>query len=425
MPWPALLRASLLASLLTPLLTFTAAPAFGQAGKCGVERNPGTGTLDEVTWKQLNAIFEDVGEERYDEAYTDLQKLIGRAGRDKYLQAILNQALAQVEWARGNFDPALRYFETAVELDTLPDQTHFALMYQIAQLYFMKDRFDEALARLDLWFCTVPPEKVTSAAYVLKASIFAQKGDFPQALEAIDAAIAMDPEPKESWYQVKLGAHYELEQYPQAAATLEILIARWPDKKLYWTQLSQIYYKLKQEDRALAVTALAHRKNLLDKQTDLTYLSSLYSNADVPYKAAEVMEQGIRDGIVQPTQSHWTITADAWYAAEELERALAAYEEAGKAADDGEIDLRRGFILVDLERWPAALDALNQALEKGGLDERRTGEAYLLRGMAHFNLDNLDSASADWGRAGRFERTRDAALQWMNHLREERRRRAS
>lgn len=418
MPWPALL-------LVTSLLTWLAAPAFGQAGKCGVERDPGTGTLDELTWKQLNAIFEDVGEERYDEAYANLQKLIGRAGRDKYLQAILNQALAQVEWARGNFDPALGYFETAVELDTLPDQTHFALMYQIAQLYFMKDRFDEALARLDLWFCTVPPEKVTSAAYVLKASIFAQKGDFPQALEAIDAAIAMDPDPKESWYQVKLGAHYELEQYPQAAATLEILIARWPNKKLYWTQLSQIYYKLKQEDRALAVTALAHRKNLLDKQTDLTYLSSLYSNAEVPYKAAEVMEQGIRDGIVQPTQSHWTITADAWYAAEELERALAAYEEAGKAAGDGEIDLRRGYILVDLERWPAALEALNLALEKGGLDDRKTGEAYLLRGMTHFNLDNLDGASADWGRAGRFERTREAALQWMNHLQEERRRRAS
>lgn len=421
MPLPALL----LTALLTTLLTLGAPPAFGQAGKCGVERDPGTGTLDELTWKQLNAIFEDVGEERYDEAYADLQKLMARAGRDKYLQAILNQALAQVEWARGNYDPALRYFETAVELDTLPDQTHFALMYQIAQLYFMKDRFDEALERLDLWFCTVPPEKVTSAAYVLKASIFAQKGDFPQTLVAIDAAIAMDPDPKESWYQVKLGAHYELEQYPQAAATLEILIARWPDKKLYWTQLSQIYYKLKQDDRALAIMALAHRRNLLDKQSDLTYLSSLYSNAEVPYKAAEVMEQGIRDGIVQPTQAHWTIAADAWYAAEELERALAAYEEAGKAAGDGEIDLRRGFILVDLERWPAALEALNQALEKGGLDERRTGEAYLLRGMAHFNLDNLDSASADWGRAGRFERTRDAALQWMNHLQEERRRRAS
>jgi tetratricopeptide (TPR) repeat protein len=412
--------------LLATLAALTVAgPASAQGRACGVERNPGTGTLDELTWKQLNAIYEDVGEERYDQAYVDLQKLLGRAGRDTYLQAVLNQALAQVEWARGNYDPALRYFETAVELNTLPDEAHFALMYQIAQLYFMKDRYDDALANLDLWFCTVPPEKITSAAYVLKASIFAQKGDFPGTLEAIDAAIAMDPDPKESWYQVKLAAHYELEQYPQAADTLEILISRWPDTKLYWTQLSQIYYKLKQDDRALAVMALAYRKDLLDKQSDITYLSSLYSNSEVPYKAAEVLEKGIRDGVVQPSKSHWTIVADTWYAAEELERSLAAYEEAGKVASDGELDLRRGYILVDLERWPAALEALDLALEKGGLDDRRTGEAYLLRGMTQFNLGNLDSASADWGRAGRFERSRDAARQWMNHLEEERRRRPS
>jgi tetratricopeptide (TPR) repeat protein len=412
--------------LFTLLLAAAACgPAQAQSRNCGVEREPGTGTLDELTWKQLNAIFEDVGEERYDEAYADLQKLMGRAGRDQYLQAILNQALAQVEWARGNYDAALRYFETAVKLDKLPNETHFALMYQIAQLYFMQDRFDEALDRLDLWFCTVPPEKVTSAAYVLKASIYAQQDDFPNVLAAIDQAIAMDDDPKEAWYQVKLAAHSELEQYPQAAETLEILISRWPDKKLYWTQLSQIYYKLKQDERALAVLALAYRKNLLDKQGDITYLSSLYSNADVPYNAAQVMEKGIRDGVVQATRTHWTLTADAWYAAEELERALAAYEEAGKAADNGEIDLRRGFILVDLERWPAALEALNLALQKGGLDDNRTGEAYLLRGMAQFNLGNLDSASADWGRAGRYERSRDAARQWMNHLQEERQRRAS
>jgi tetratricopeptide (TPR) repeat protein len=412
--------------LFTLLLAAAACgPAQAQSRNCGVEREPGTGTLDELTWKQLNAIFEDVGEERYDEAYADLQKLMGRAGRDQYLQAILNQALAQVEWARGNYDAALRYFETAVKLDKLPNETHFALMYQIAQLYFMQDRFDEALDRLDLWFCTVPPEKVTSAAYVLKASIYAQQDDFPNVLAAIDQAIAMDDDPKEAWYQVKLAAHSELEQYPQAAETLEILISRWPDKKLYWTQLSQIYYKLKQDERALAVLALAYRKNLLDKQGDITYLSSLYSNADVPYKAAQVMEKGIRDGVVQATRTHWTLTADAWYAAEELERALAAYEEAGKAADNGEIELRRGFILVDLERWPAALEALNLALQKGGLDDNRTGEAYLLRGMAQFNLGNLDSASADWGRAGRYERSRDAARQWMNHLQEERQRRAS
>lgn len=407
------------------LALLVAGPVLGQPNACDVDRDVGTGTLDELTWKQLNSVYEDVGEERYDEAYEDLRKMLGRVGRDRYLQAILNQALAQVEWSRGNYDPALKYFEAAVEIDALPDEAHYALMYQIAQLYFMKGRYHDALERLDLWFCTVPPEKITSAAYVLKASIHARQENYPALLDAIDAAIAMDVDPKEPWFQLKLAAHYELEQYPQAAQTLELLITKWPDKKVYWTQLAQIYYRLKQDERALAVLALAYRKGLLDKQSDITYLSSLYSNSDVHYKAAEVLEQGIRDGIVRPSKVHWTVVGDAWYAAEELEKALAAYEEAGRLADDGLTDLRRGYILIDLERWPAALEALNRALEKDGLDDRQSGEAYLLRGMSQFNLGDFDRASADWGRAGRYEKSREAARQWQNHLEEERRRRAS
>ena len=164
------------------------------------------------------------------------------------------------------------------------------------------------------------------------------------------------------------------------------MIERWPDKKSYWLQLSQIYYKLENEDRALAVLALAYRKGLLDKESDILYLSSLYSNTNVPYKAAEVLEKGIRDGLVKPTKSHWTMVAETWYNAEELEKSLAAFVEAGQVAPDGDIDLRRGFILV--------------------------------------NLDRFDAASTDWGRASRYETTRDAARQWMNHLREERLRRS-
>ena len=320
---------------------------------------------------------------------------------------------------------SLAYFEKAVELDTLPDQAHFTLMYQIAQLYFMQERYDEAMEKLDLWFCKSPPDSITSAAYILQASIYVQKADYAGVLKAVDSAISMDADPQESWYQLKLAAHYELEQYPQAAATLEVMISRWPEKKIYWTQLSQIYFRLKQDDRALAIQALAYRNGLLDKQADLLYLSSLYSHAEVPYKAAEVLELGIESGIVEPSKRHWTVVAESWYAADELEKSLQAYEQAGKAASDGSIDLRRGYILVDLERWPAALESLDRAMQKGGLDERKTAEAYLLRGMVRFNLGDFDNASSDWARASRYEKTREAARQWMNHLEEERRRRAS
>ncbi len=403
---------------------FSSLEVQAQAAQCGERREVGTKALDEFTYKDLNKVYELVGEEKYNEAYNNLRKMLDRAGRDEYLQAILYQALAQVEWSRNNYDPALEYFEKAVQLNTLPNQAHFALMYQIAQLYYMKERNDDALNRLDLWFCTAPKEKITSSAYVLQASIHINKKDYANALKSIETAISMEKEPKEQWYQLKLAAHYELEQFPQAAETLEMIISNWPDKKTYWVQLTQTYYKLKQDDKALSVLALAYRKKLLDTQSDIMFLSSLYSNSNVPYKAADVLQKGIQSGVVEATDRHWALVADTWYAAEEMEKALSAYEKAGTAAKTGEIDLRRGYILVDMERWEPAREALSSAITKGGLDERKTGEAYLLRGMAEFNLGNFDSASADWGRASRYEKARDAAKQWMNHLEEERRRRA-
>ena len=394
-----------------------------QASECGKERDVNTGALPEATWKRLNDIFEDVSEELYDVAYEKLIKMNKRA-RDDYAKAVLAQALAQVEWSRSNYDSALAYFEKAVELDVLPNLTHFSLMYQIAQLYYMKERYDESLDRLELWMCKVPRDKITAASYYLKAVIYTAKEDWQNVVPAIKMSIAMKEEPKESWYQLKLAAHFELEQFPDVAQTLETMIQFWPDKKNYWIQLSQIYYKLKMEDEALSVLALAYRRNMLETQTDIMYLSNLYSNALVPFKAAAVLQKGIEDGLVEPTKRHWTIIADAWYGAEEMEKALAGYEQAGKASDDGEIDLRRAYILVDMERWSEASVAVGAALEKGGFSEKKTGDAYVIQGMSEFNLGNYNKASTAWGRASKYPKARKSAQQWMNHMREERARRS-
>jgi len=392
---------------------------FAQASECGKERKEKTGVLDEPTYKKLNRIYEDVGNEEYDAAYEKLMVMTKRA-RGDYLKATLFQMIAQVEWARSNFDSALVNFEQAVELDALPGNIHFALMYQISQLYYMKDRYDDALDKLALWMCKVPPEKITSNAWVLKASIHAQKKDWKNVVPAIETAISMSDAPKESWYQLKLAAHFEMEQFPKAAETLEVMIQLWPDKKDYWVQLSQIYYKLKKDNEALSVIGLAYRRNMLDKQTDIMYLSNLYSDRDVPFKAAAVLQKGIEDGIVEANKSHWTMVADAWFAAEEQENALNGYAEAGKASTDGDIDLRRGYILVDMERWEPAVEALEAALEKGGINDRKTGEAYVLLGMSYFSIENYSKASTAWGRAGKYPKSKKPAQQWMNHMREER-----
>lgn len=396
----------------------------GKGSECGKQRGVSAKPLDEVTWAKMNDAYEDVGNELYDEAYRKLQIISNRA-HDDYLRTVVFQELAQVEWARSNYESALAYFEKAVDLDALPDPPHFSLMYQTAQLYNMKERYDEALDKLELWMCKVAPEKITADAWVLKASIYAQKEDWKNIITSIDTAISMSGDPKQGWYQLKLISHYELEQFPKVAQTLEVMIQKWPDKKDYWTQLSQIYFRLKRNDEALAVMALAYRRNMLDTQADIKYLSNLYSDRDVPFKAAKVLQKGIEDGIVEDTSKNWAVIADTWYAAAELEKALVAYENAGKASVDGEIDLRRAYILVDMERWEDAAKALELALSKGGVNDNKTGQAYVLQGMSEFNLGNYDKASTAWGRASKYPKAKKSAEQWMNHMREERARKSS
>lgn len=408
------------------LATMVALLAFGdaamaQTGACGEERKVSVGTIDEATWNKMNKAYEMVGEEQYDDAYASMTALRERVrDNDYYALAIIAQAIAQVEWARGNYDQALAEFELAVELNALPNNAHFPLMYQISQLYFMKERLDDSLEALELWFCKVEPEQIKSSAFVLKASIYAQKEDWPEVIKAIDTAIEMDEKPQESWFQLKLASHFELEQWPEARDTLEVMVTRWPNKKNYWVQLSNTHFKMEDDVSALSVIALAYRKELLDKQADILYISNLYSIQEVPYKSAMVLQKGIEDGIVEASEKYWTMAGDGWYAAQEMENALAAFENAGEFALDGKIDLRRSYILIDLERWEAASLGLTAALEKGGINDRQTGEAYLMKGMAEFNLGNYDQASTNWGRASRYEKAKAAAQQWMNHMREER-----
>jgi tetratricopeptide (TPR) repeat protein len=401
------------ALLLAAAASVQAAPAV-----CGQPRQVEPGALDELTWKQFSDIQRALSEERYGEAQAALLEMLQRAGRDRYLQALVNQALGQVEWARGHFGQALGFFQAALELDALPDSAHQAVLYRLARLFLEQGRPAEALAQLEQWFCSAPPGQQTADAWVLRAAILLRLGDFAGMLEAIDAAIAREENPPEAWYQLKVAAHLELEQHARAAETLQTLLAGWPNRKRYWVQLAQAHYLLGQNQRALAVLVLAWRQGLLDEPSDILFLAGLYNEGQLPYLAASVLEQAMTAGALTADGNHWTQAAEAWQAAGEPERALVAWKAAGRTAEDGLPDLHRAYLLADLERWQEALEALDRSLARGGLSDRQAGEAHLLRGVVQYRLGDLEGAGADWDRAGHFESARAAARRWLDYLQE-------
>lgn len=404
---------------------FAAAQVGAENLQCGQEREVQAGLLSEVTYKRMNSAFELLGEEQYAEALADLKKL-SESRLNDYEKASVQQAMGFAYAQLENYEAAVRHFEEAIRLNQMPNQSHFEMILQVAQLYNALRRYDDALRQLDFWFCVSTEDaKKQSEVWVLKASLHVQKEEYREALAAVDQAILLRVDPPETWYQLKLGMHLELKQYRPAAEVLKILIQMNPDRKEYWIQLAGSYLELDERAEAMAALRLAYRRNLLTTNTEFIQLAGLLQDMESPRQAAEVLSDGLGRGVVKATVRNWEVLGGAWYQAREMDKALAAYEQAGALSDDGKIDFQRASIMTSQENWAGVIESAGRALEKGGLTESQQGNANLLAGMAHFYLGDLDAAERAFKRAENYGRIRSAAREWMNHIRQTRNQLAS
>lgn len=380
------------------------------------ERKPKTQVLmTEQQSKKITKYTEMLADERYAEAKSGLTNMLGKTrDRDAYVQSVIYQLLGHIDSTQENYVGAARNFKKSIDLDALPNRTHFGMMLQYAQLLMLGEDNVNGLRALDAYFAVA--SEIPDSAFAIKANAHAQLEQFRDAKKAIKQAIDLTEKPKESWYQLLLAMHAELSEYSEMADVLSILVTLKPDKKTYWEQLSSVYFTLKRDKKSLAVLELANKNNLLTEEDDYLQLFKLYSYNNIPYKSAAALQKGLDKKIVEDTFKNWKQLGAVWYEAKELDKALAAYANASKYAEDGAIDLTRAYLYVDLEDWNKARSSINSALQKGGLSDNQTGTAWLMLGMTEASLNNYKSAKTAFNKARGYERSRSSAVQWLAHL---------
>ena len=384
-----------------------------QEGEGPQRESPQAIWKSERNFKAVNEAWEMVAEELYVEAEATFRELLEKMN-DPYERSQAMFGMAQALMMQEKYNEALDLYEQIVELDILPNKPHFDAMFQLSQLYYMRERYEDSLRWINRWGQESGELKVE--AFELRATIFAQLEDYRPAIENIDQAIALSDEPKQTWYQLKLAMHFELEEFPECKEVLEILVRGWPDKKQYWTQLASINVTLKLDEEALAVMALAKRKGMLDKESEWMQLFSLYGFLNIPHEAAKTLAEGLEAGYVEPTKKAYEQMGNAYYAAQELDEAVEALSNAADLSLDGKLDMQVAYILVDKEDWESAKTSLANAIEKGGISEGEMGNMYVLLGMSEVNTGNSSAARRAFQEARRFPKTRSAAQQWLNHI---------
>ena len=370
--------------------------------------------LSQKVYDQLIQAQEMALQERNREALGQLQALSQDPELSLYETAIVQQTLGHVYAALGQFVQSADAFRQSLTSQALPLNRVQTVRYNLAQILIAAQHYEEGARLLEIWLAEEAQPKPQARASL--AQVYGQLKRYSEAEQNIQQAIGQAATFREEWYQFLLFVYVEQQKWSQAAGVLHQLLNRLPHKKTYWLQLSQMYLETEKQSRAASALALAHKLGLLEEQ-EVLYVVQSYLHLGLPYKAGDILHEGLAAQVVADTPRHRELLVTCWLHAKEYQRALDALARSAQSAETGRLDIRRAELLVQLERWPDAAAAADLALKKGGLED--TGQAYIVLGIAEYRSGKLAASKDAFTSATSHSRVAKQARQWLRIIDQE------
>lgn len=380
----------------------------------GCAHNAQSSGKERPSYSLSKKVLEDFGEfgehmkkKDWDGAAHKLDMMEKRSNLNPYEQASIWAARAGVFAAKNEFDKSVEALEKAVAFDAMPEENQLATEYNLAQGYFILERFNDSADTFGKWAAhakEIKPEE----AFVI-ASAYSQARRFAEALPFAQKAVDGAPEPKEPWLSLLLSLQFELDHDAEVAAVLERLVKSFP-KAEYWLQLAAAYQALGNTQKAVATLETARSKGALTEEKDLVNLAKLYLQAGAPGKGAQLLEQQFSAGKIKKTPENLELLAACWIAAKDADRGEAAVKAAGEGVS-GEAWIALARLHAEKGDWAKVREDTALAISHGGLSS--PGSAHLLLGVAHYNTKRKDAALASLGEAKRYPDSAPCADQWI------------
>lgn len=358
------------------------------------------------------AAMEKIGEDPH-EALALLRKL-NMKRLNPFERALIYRLLGYVSYFMQDFQAAIENFSNAVGEEILAPRDEGELRFSIAQLYAALAQWRDVVASIDTWALYVPERSPLS--YYLTAIAYYQLGEFDNAIINVEKAVDIAPDPKEGWLQLLAALYVKNQDYRSAAPVLEELVMRFR-KKEYWSQLSLIYGALDDFRGSLAVQQIAYIQGLLEEDTELRRLARGYLYNDLPHPAALVLAKEMEAGTIESDGAAFELLANSWIAAREYDESLGPLQKAADLSENGNLYVRLGQVHMHREEWSDAVRLFQKAVARGDLKE--PGNAHLLLGISHYNVESVARARASFARARKYEPSRRQADLWIDHIERE------
>lgn len=351
-----------------------------------------------------------------------LKKMLGSRGMNSYEIAQVWNTMAFAYYTIDDIPNTIKSYEMVLQ-QTITEALELSSLRALFQLYYSQENYKKALEYIDKWQTLkgTPDPDVT----YIKATVYYQLGDMKKALEQANLVekIARDEQRtiKESWWYLQVVCYNELKDYDNVIRVLKELIATYP-KKQYWMSLAGMYSEENQDDKSLSAYYAAYMQGMLDRDMEVVMLAQRLLNAEVPYEASQVLEKGMKDGIVDKDEKNLKLLATAYTMADETSKAIDTWKRAADAAkDDGEIYYRLAQALTQQDRNKEAVDAYQKALDNRK-DLRDVAEVYFWMGSSLIQLKDWDKAADAFKEAAKDPQHAKTATQYLKYVEGEKKR---
>lgn len=350
-------------------------------------------SMSESVYKKLAEGQEAIDAKDYDTAVQVMRNMLDRSKRYNGNEiGQVHSMLGYIYFLKEDYRSAIREYKLVVaQGDDIPEGLEQTTLYTLAQLSFVEGFYTDALKHMERFI-----EKANNPGpepRIFMGQVYYQMKDYPKAINQMIAGIDLAKERgltiKENWWQLLNFLYYEQENMPKTIETLEILVRDFP-KRDYWIRLAGMYGQERQEKKQLHTLQAAYAGDYLEKETDFTNLAGLLMQEEAPYKAAKVMEHGLKDKIIKRSSKNLRALGQAWQMAQEVDKAIPVLEDAADLADDGRIFDQLAYVYLEADRYDDCVRSANGALDKGGI--RKKQSTYFVRGLCLYNNDKLNDA---------------------------------
>jgi len=383
-------------------------------------------TLSAAEYKHLTTVQTLIGEEKWKEARTSLQKLEEAMTRP-YANALRLQTLGQVELQLDRYPQALKAFQAAYRLEVLDDVQQRQLLHLQAQLQLSQENWKVGAKLLEQWLVDTREaeknakpgpdgkpvaSKIRADDYLWLAQAYSQQEKWRQTIDRIRVALKMRPNAPENWHQLELAGHLNRKDWKSSLTVLRRLVQMNP-KEGYWSQIASLQLQLKRRRGALATMRIAHELGYLKKGSNHKLLAQLMLQQGMPYQAARIMENAMKRKLVKRSNSNLRLVASAWTQAREQDEALDSLQVLAKRKPTATLLGRIARLQVHQQRWGDAEKTLKRALK---LKAKNPERLLLLQGIARVRMERLDDARRSFKQAQQYADARGVAESWLQYL---------